>query len=168
MVEADTFEKLPDASTRVGQRAGREEHLMSHSVFLPENPAPGQVATDKDLTVFCDRVQLQQVMLNLVLNAVEAVSEASVGPPEVRVRACRDGPDWAHVSVEDTGLGLSEADCERVLVPFFTTKEKGLGMGLSISRSIIATHGGSLWARPGADHGTTFHVRLPAVSGEQP
>jgi C4-dicarboxylate-specific signal transduction histidine kinase len=120
----------------------------------------------KNLTVVCDRVQLQQVMLNLVLNAVEAVSEKSVGPPEVRARACRDG-DWAQVSVEDTGVGLSEEDCERVFAPFFTTKEKGLGMGLSISRSIIASHGGSLWARPGADHGTTFHVRLPAVTGAQ-
>jgi signal transduction histidine kinase len=122
----------------------------------------------KDLVVVGDRVQLQQVVLNLLLNAIEAVSAASVGPPEVRIRAWWENPDWAHVSVEDTGAGLSEEDCEKVFAPFFTTKAKGLGMGLSISRSIIAAHGGRLWATPGAAHGTTFHFRLPAAPRVQP
>jgi C4-dicarboxylate-specific signal transduction histidine kinase len=115
------------------------------------------------LAVVCDRVQLQQVVLNLVLNAVEAVADGSGGPREVRIRAWGENADWTHVSCEDTGIGLSEEDCERVFAPFFTTKAKGLGMGLSISRSIIAAHGGSLWATPGAGHGTTFHFRLPTA-----
>jgi signal transduction histidine kinase len=122
----------------------------------------------QSLTVACDRVQLQQVVLNLLLNAVEAVSTASVGPPAVVIRVWAESSDWARVSCEDTGVGLSEADCERAFAPFFTTKAKGLGMGLSISRTLIAAHGGSLWATPGAGHGTTFHVRLPTTAGGQP
>jgi signal transduction histidine kinase len=122
----------------------------------------------KDLTVVCDRVQVQQVILNLLLNAVEAVVEASVDPPAVVIRVWGENADWARVSVEDTGVGLTEEDCERVFAPFFTTREKGLGMGLSISRSIITAHGGSLWATPGSGHGTTFHLRLPVAPGGQP
>jgi signal transduction histidine kinase len=122
----------------------------------------------EDPTVVCDRVQLQQVMLNLLLNAVEAVVEASVGPPTVVIRAWSENTEWARVSFEDSGVGLTVDDCERVFAPFFTTKGKGLGMGLSISRSLIAAHGGSLWAEPGAGHGTTFHVRLPVASGDSP
>jgi signal transduction histidine kinase len=122
----------------------------------------------KDLTVVCDRVQLQQVLLNLLLNAVEAVAAASVGPPGVVIRAWGENAEWARVSFEDTGVGLSQEDCERVFAPFVTTKGKGLGLGLSISRSLIAAHGGSLWATPGPRHGTTFHVRLPVAPGGQP
>lgn len=120
-----------------------------------------------NLMVVCDRVQLQQVLLNLLLNAVDAVVEASVGLPEVVIRVRRENADWACVSFEDNGVGLAEEDCERVFTPFFTTKGKGLGMGLSISRSLIAAHGGSLWATPGQSHGTTFHIRLPIASGSQ-
>jgi signal transduction histidine kinase len=122
-------------------------------------------STGDRLTVVCDRVQVQQVVLNLALNALEAVSLESVGPPEVRIRVARDQPNWAHVRVEDSGVGLSTEDCERVFAPFFTTKAKGLGMGLAISRSIIASHGGSIWTTRGAEHGTTFHFRLPVVDG---
>jgi hypothetical protein len=114
----------------------------------------------KDLIVVCDRVQLQQVVLNLLLNAVEAVSDASVGPPEVRIRAWAENPDSAHVSFEDNGVGLSQEDCERVFAPFFTTKAKGLGMGLSISRSIITALGGSLWATPGNTVGNSLNARV--------
>jgi signal transduction histidine kinase len=122
----------------------------------------------KDLTAVCDRVQLQQVVFNLVLNAVEAVSIASVGLPEIRIRARWENPDRAHVSVEDSGVGLSAEDCERVFAPFFTTKAKGLGMGLAISRSIIEAHGGRIWATRGAEHGSTFHFHLPATCENRP
>lgn len=118
-----------------------------------------------DVTVDCDRVQLQQVLLNLLLNAAEAVAETSVGPSSIVLRVWEEHGAWARVSVADTGPGLSEADCERVFATFFTTKAKGLGMGLSICRSLIAAHGGSLWATPGAVHGTSFHVQLPLASG---
>ncbi len=117
-----------------------------------------------DVLVLCDRVQLQQVVLNLHLNAVDAVSDASVGSPEVCIRVSRHNAHWLQASVEDNGIGLSEEDCERVFEPLFTTKTKGLGMGLCISRSIIEAHGGKLWASAGAKHGTTFHVRLPGLA----
>lgn len=114
-----------------------------------------------DLRVVCDRVQLQQVVLNLVLNALDAVNQANVGPSRVRIRVCCDDPNAALVSVEDSGVGLSAEECERVFAPFYTTKVRGLGMGLAISQSIIAAHGGTIWATPGAEHGSVFHFRLP-------
>jgi signal transduction histidine kinase len=122
----------------------------------------------KDLSVVCDRVQLQQVVVNLVLNAVEAVGDGSVGPPVVQIRAEWENKEWAHVWVADSGIGLSPEDRERVFAPFFTTKPKGLGMGLAISRSIVEAHGGSIWATRGAEHGSTFHVRLPASCESRP
>lgn len=119
------------------------------------------------VTVVCDRVQLQQVLLNLLVNAVEAVAEVSIGPPEVVIRSWAEDADWVRVAVADTGSGLSPEECERVFAPFYTTKGAGLGLGLSISRSLIVAHGGSLWATPGPGRGTTFHVRLPVASGGQ-
>jgi two-component system sensor kinase FixL len=113
-------------------------------------------------------VQLQQVVMNLVLNAVEAARNSQhVDPPAVCVRVEVENNDWVHVAVEDTGAGLSQGDCERVFAPFFTTKAKGLGMGLGISRTIVAAHGGRVWATPGAKLGTVFHVRLPIASGSR-
>jgi signal transduction histidine kinase len=122
----------------------------------------------RDISVVCDRVQLQQVLLNLLLNAVEAVSEAGVGPREVGIRAWREDAHWARVSVQDTGVGLSREACARVFTPFLTTKAKGLGLGLSISRSLVEAHGGKLWATPGVERGTLFHIRLPAAPGGRP
>jgi signal transduction histidine kinase len=122
----------------------------------------------RDVTVVCDCVQVQQVLLNLLLNAVEAVSEPGVGPGEVVIRAWREDAIWARVSVQDSGVGLTKEDCERAFTPFLTTKAKGLGLGLSISRSLVEAHGGKLWATPGVERGTLFHVRLPAASGGQP
>jgi signal transduction histidine kinase len=122
----------------------------------------------RDIMLVCDRVQLQQVLINLLLNAVEAISEAGLGPREVAIRVWREDACWARVSFHDTGVGLSNDDCERVFTPFFTTKAKGLGLGLSISRSLIEAHGGKLWATPGVEHGTLFHIRLPAACGGQP
>ncbi|MFO1020055.1 MAG: ATP-binding protein [Planctomycetales bacterium] len=121
----------------------------------------------KDLVAVCDRVQLQQVVVNLVLNAVEAVIDGSVGPPAVQIRAWRESPEWAQVCVVDTGAGLSAEDLERVFAPYFTTRQNGLGMGLSISRSIVESHGGSLWAEPGVVCGTSFQFRIPASSGRE-
>jgi signal transduction histidine kinase len=110
-----------------------------------------------------DRVQLQQVLLNLILNAGEAMA---ANPPSDRhmtiAAAHRDGT--VRVSVSDTGCGLPP-EAERVFEPFFTTKKEGLGLGLQICRSIVSAHNGRLWAEPGASRGTTFHVELPAAAG---
>src|SRR3989441_3955151 len=113
-----------------------------------------------------DRIQLQQVLLNLLVNAVDASREV---PPERRrlivhstVEYRDDGP-WAVVRVEDGGVGFREPEAARLFEAFYTTKPGGLGMGLSISRSIIEGHGGRLWATANADHGATFHFALPAM-----
>jgi PAS domain S-box-containing protein len=113
-----------------------------------------------------DRIQLQQVLLNLLLNAAEAVRDV---PPERRrlvVRATleprEDGP-WAVVAVEDAGVGFGEVEAPRLFEAFYTTKPGGLGMGLSISRSIIDSHRGRLWATANPDHGATFHLALPGM-----
>lgn len=122
------------------------------------------LAPETEAIVCCDRVQLQQVVLNLVLNAVDAVCEFSAGPPVVRIQVLRDGADWAQVIIVDSGKGLTPEQCERVFTPYYTTKSSGLGMGLSISRSIVEAHGGTLWAATGGRSGTTFQFRIPTDS----
>jgi signal transduction histidine kinase len=122
----------------------------------------------KNLMIVGDRIQLQQVVMNLFLNAVEAVSESSNGTPSVQIRVWQDGDEWAHVAVTDSGAGLPPTECEKVFTPYFTTKQNGLGMGLSISRSIVEAHGGTLWAAASAEHGTTFQFRIPTESSTNP
>ena len=109
--------------------------------------------------VFGDRVQLQQVILNLALNAIEAMSGTTGRARELQIRSERDG-DGVLVTVRDTGPGLPLAQPERIFGAFFTTKPDGLGMGLSISRTIIEAHGGKLWATDAGD-GAVFQFRLP-------
>jgi PAS domain S-box-containing protein len=135
----------------VGPERGRQGILLE-TALAPDLPP-----------VMGDRIQLQQVLLNLLLNAVEAMREV---PPERRrlvVRSAleqRDDGPWAIVAVEDAGVGLVEAEVPRLFEAFYTTKPAGLGMGLSISRSIVDGHGGRLWATANAGHGATFHFAL--------
>ena len=116
--------------------------------------------------VMGDRIQLQQVVLNLLMNAAEAVRE--VPPPRRRlavrstVESRDDGP-WAVVAVEDAGVGFKKDEAARLFEAFYTTKPGGLGMGLSISRTIIDSHRGRLWATANSDHGATFHLVLPGM-----
>ena len=119
--------------------------------------------------VMADRIQLQQVLLNLLLmNAAEEQPEgiwltstwSGVTCGAARVEHLVDGPRVV-VAVQDAGVGLSGSDSGRLFEPFYTTKVNGLGMGLSISRSIIESHGGRLWATANSDHGATFHFALP-------
>jgi predicted ATPase/signal transduction histidine kinase len=107
-----------------------------------------------------DRVQLQQVMLNLVMNAVEAMSQISDGSRELLI-STRAEANSVLVAVCDSGPGLSEADLERIFEAFYTTKPSGLGMGLSICRSIVEAHGGRLWASANTPSGATFQFTLP-------
>jgi C4-dicarboxylate-specific signal transduction histidine kinase len=113
-----------------------------------------------------DRIQLQQVLLNLLLNAAEGMREVSPARRRLAVRATVDHQDdgpWAVVAVEDAGVGFDEAAAAHLFEPFYTTKAGGLGMGLSISRSIIDSHRGRLWATANPDHGATFRFSLPGV-----
>ena len=110
-----------------------------------------------------DRIQLQQVFLNLIINAADAM--AAVVPEERRITiVTKNSGDQVRVSVVDQGHGIPAEQMSRLFEPFFTTKEHGLGLGLSISRSIIAAHSGRLWAENNLDRGVTIHLTLP-VSG---
>jgi PAS domain S-box-containing protein len=108
-----------------------------------------------------DRVQLQQVMLNLILNAVEAMSGSSTTVRELLIRTAQDGPGSVLVAVQDSGPGLRPESLDRLFDAFYTTKTDGLGMGLSICRSIIEAHGGRVWATPSLIQGATFQFTLP-------
>jgi two-component system sensor kinase FixL len=113
-----------------------------------------------------DRIQLQQVLINLLVNAAEAMREVPVERRRLDVRAARELVDdrpCAVVTVEDRGVGLGGLEPDRLFDAFYTTKPGGLGMGLSISRSIVEGHGGRLWATANPDHGATFHLALPGV-----
>jgi two-component system sensor kinase FixL len=112
-------------------------------------------------TVSGDRIQLQQVVLNLLLNAFEAAEESPGGGRDVIVRAYRASDKTNRVAVTDHGPGITSAALERIFEPFYTTKRDGLGMGLSICRSIIHAHHGTMTAENNADHGATFAFSLP-------
>ena len=109
-----------------------------------------------------DRVQLQQVVLNLILNAVEAMSSVEDGARELSIRTEQDQTGSILVAVRDSGPGIDHEQFERVFDPFYTTKTSGVGMGLAICRSIIAAHGGRLWAEANRPRGAMFQFILPA------
>jgi signal transduction histidine kinase len=110
-----------------------------------------------------DRVQLQQVILNLILNAVEAMSPIKEGERELSIGTKQQDPTGdILVAVQDSGPGIDPEHLERVFAPFYTTKTTGIGMGLSICRSIIAAHGGRLWAEANRPRGAIFQFTLPA------
>jgi PAS domain S-box-containing protein len=113
--------------------------------------------------VFADRVQLQQVILNLAMNAAEAMSEQGEDPRQLVIRTDTDTSGAIVVSLRDSGPGLSPENLDRLFRPFYTTKPQGMGMGLAICRSIIEAHGGRLWATPNEERGATFQFTLPAV-----
>jgi len=111
-----------------------------------------------------DRVQLQQVILNLFLNASEAMSAVEDRPRQLVIRTDRDEADRVRLSVQDAGMGIDPKVLDRLFEPFFTTKSGGMGIGLSVSRSIIERHDGRLWASPNPGPGATFSFSLPCGS----
>jgi len=113
-------------------------------------------------SVVLDRVQVQQVLVNLIRNGIEAMDAAVDDTRVLQIRSCRDGPDAIRVEVCDAGTGFENAD--RALEPFFTTKKNGMGMGLAISRSIIESHGGRLGMANNETHGATVGFTLPLAS----
>jgi signal transduction histidine kinase len=111
--------------------------------------------------VLGDRVQLQQVIINLVMNGIEAMQSVTDRPRELVIRSLQDEAHQVLVSVTDCGAGISAENAGRLFNAFFTTKSGGMGMGLSICRSIMEAHGGRLWATANLPHGATFHLTLP-------
>jgi signal transduction histidine kinase len=108
-----------------------------------------------------DRVQLQQVIINLVMNGAEAMQSVTDRPRELVIRSSQDETQQVLVGVTDSGVGISAENADRLFNPFFTTKSSGMGMGLSVCRSIMEAHGGRLWATANLPHGATFQFTLP-------
>ncbi|WP_052572712.1 ATP-binding protein [Haloferula sp. BvORR071] len=138
---------------------------LTHTDLLGRGVTVSTDLADDLPLVSGDRVQLQQILLNLVLNAAEATMEKPGGSRHVVISTSeKDG--IVRLAVRDSGIGLPE-DIERLFEPFYTTKAQGLGMGLAICRSIVAAHGGRLRAEPHAEGGAVFHLDIPATVQEQ-
>jgi len=131
-------------------RGERQQHDVAVRTEVAANLPP----------VLGDRVQLQQVLLNLVMNAIQAMADVHDRKRELIIR-CK-AQDGVLIAVEDSGTGLDAGVGERIFDSMFTTKSDGMGLGLSISRSIITAHGGRIWASPGASFGAIFQVALPS------
>jgi len=128
-----------------------------------------QISVERQLTaglplVLADRVQLQQVLLNLIMNGIEALTAVTDRTRLLRTQSRIDESGDVLVAVSDSGVGFG-SEMDRVFNPFFTTKANGMGMGLSISRSLIESHGGRLWAAPNSPHGAVFSFTLPTTAG---
>lgn len=114
-----------------------------------------------------DRVQLQQVVLNLIMNAIEAMGGVHERARTLTIVSRKEGVDAVVIEVRDSGIGLDPDGAERIFDAFYTTKADGLGMGLAISRSIVKAHGGRLWANANQHHGAVFSISLPIAEETQ-
>jgi PAS domain S-box-containing protein len=139
-------------------RAAVSEHGVSVQMQLSEGLPP----------ILGDRVQLQQVILNLIMNAIEAMSEVAEGARALLISTREAARGAVLVAVGDSGPGLPQAYPERIFDAFYTTKPSGLGMGLSICRSIVEAHGGRLWATPNQPRGAVFYMMLPVGDPTDP
>lgn len=125
-----------------------------------------KISTKLDLAVHLpcvlgDRIQLQQVILNLITNGHEAMKDVEAGSGELVLQTSQDDPDTIIVAIRDSGIGIEPENLQRIFDGFFTTKPEGMGMGLSINRSIVEAHGGRIWATQNPDRGATFYFTLP-------
>jgi PAS domain S-box-containing protein len=154
--------ELLDINRKILEVLALTEHeLRSHDIVL-------QAQLGEALRrVAGDRVQLQQVLLNLILNAIEAMSGVHDGPRQLTIVSREDAPNAVVVEVRDSGTGLDPEGAERMFEAFYTTKAEGIGIGLSISRSIIEAHGGRLWASSNEPRGAVFGFSLPVAGEEQ-
>jgi len=107
-----------------------------------------------------DRVQLQQVLMNLVVNSIDAMKEIE-GTRDLAIKSQRADDDQIQISISDTGVGLPPQQADQIFNAFFTTKAHGTGMGLRISRTIVESHGGRLWASGNSPRGASFYFALP-------
>jgi len=144
----DVNEVIREMISLLRSEAGRRA-ISIHTELTSELP-----------NVRADRVQLQQVFMNLMLNGIDAINEGNVAG-DLTIKSQRNPDGQVLISVSDTGIGLPPERADKVFDAFFTTKPQGTGMGLSISRSIIESHGGRLWVTGNSDRGATFQFTLP-------
>jgi signal transduction histidine kinase len=147
----DLNEVVSDAIRLVGNDA------LLRQVSVKFEPLPGLPP------VLGDRIQLYQVALHLIMNGLDAAAERPPGNRWVLVRTAEGDGGRVELTVEDSGKGIAESEIARVFELFFSTKREGLGMGLSISRSIVQAHGGQVWVENSARHGAIFHCMLPVA-----
>jgi PAS domain S-box-containing protein len=159
----DHIKKAPPRNERFEINEAIEEVIEMVRAPIDKNKVSVRTRLAAGLTSVCgDRVQLQQVVMNLILNSVEAMDAVEKGARELSISTKQGQTDEISVAVQDTGPGIDPEHLERVFAPFYTTKTGGLGMGLSICRSIVAAHGGRLWAEANRPRGTIFQFTLPA------
>jgi signal transduction histidine kinase len=139
-----------------------EVTALTHSEAVKTGVTVGTQLAGELPRIECDRVQLQQVMLNLVVNAIQSMSGVEDGNRELHISTVSIEPGGVCVAVRDTGHGLRPESLPRLFEPFYTTKPDGMGMGLSICRSIIEAHGGRLWATRCEPRGALFQFTIPA------
>jgi signal transduction histidine kinase len=145
----DLNQTIQDVLAIIGDEARRKSVVIQTQFADDLSPVLG------------DRVQLQQVLLNLIMNGIEAMSSSNETVRQLIIATRNVDPDQVQVTVEDSGIGLDPNTMSRIFEPFYTTKSGGMGMGLSISRSILQNHGGRLWATANDGPGTSFHFTLP-------
>jgi C4-dicarboxylate-specific signal transduction histidine kinase len=184
------LERIINNGTRASEVIGRIRELLKHRT--PEhaplnlNEAIGEVlelargalrgravalrvALPEDVPlVLGDRVQLQQVIMNLMMNGADAMSSIIDRPRILSICSKHDNSGFVRVIVQDSGTGIDESIRHRIFDPLFTTKINGMGMGLAICRSIVEAHGGKLWTAPAAPYGTRFEFTIPSVDATQP
>ena len=139
-----------------------EVTALTHSEAVKTGVTVGTQLAGELPRIQCDRVQLQQVMLNLIVNAIQSMSGVEDGNRELHISTVSIEPEGVCVAVRDTGHGLRPESLPRLFEPFYTTKPDGMGMGLSICRSIIEAHGGRLWATRCEPRGALFQFTIPA------
>jgi signal transduction histidine kinase len=140
----------------------RDVLVLSHDELQSREIAIETALSDDLPAIMADRVQIQQVIVNLIMNAADAMGSVTDRARILRVNSAKNDPASVIVVVEDSGPGIEEADIERIFAPFYTTKSEGMGLGLSICRSIIEEHGGHLSADRGEPNGSVFRIVLPA------
>jgi PAS domain S-box-containing protein len=168
---ADVIQRIRQLATKTEPRKARldvNDVVRDVAALVRAEVVRFEIALALDLApafppVVGDRVQLQQVVLNLVMNAIEAMASVTSRPRTLVIRSERHEGDMVRLAVHDTGVGIAASDVDRVFGAFFTTKPAGMGMGLSISRSIIEAHGGRLWAAANEPHGAIFQFSLPVA-----
>ena len=157
----DQIKKVPPQKHPFDLNEAINEVIVLARTAIAKNVILVDTHLEGALSVEGDRVQLQQVLLNLILNAVEAMGSVEAGARELLISTEQDNTGVL-VAVRDSGPGIDPENIERVFEAFYTTKSSGVGMGLSICRSIIDAHGGRLWAEPNEPRGAVFQFTLPS------